>query len=147
MAYSVSDDLEAYRPNIHGLGVPDWTALISEGDTIINRTIELEWYRPQCRDYNLDYRSTIFDSDLLLSANTQLKRLSCFKALELAYLYLMKDAPEPDAFERQVGIFQKKYKEELKEVLASGLDYDWDDSGDLAYTEKLAPKIRRLQKC
>ena len=147
MAYCSSDDLEAIRPNIHDLGVPDWTAIIDEGDTIIDRAIELQWYRPQCREYNLDYRSTIFNSSLFLSASTQLKRLSSFKALELAYLYLMKDAPEPDAFERQMELFKKMYKDELKEVLASGLDYDWDESGDLAYTEKLAPKIRRLQKC
>ena len=144
--YCDSDDLAAYRPNIHDLGVPDWTPTIIEGDTIINRAIELLWYRPQCREYNIDHRSTVFNSDLFLDV-TQLRRLSVFKALELAYLFLMKDAIEPDAFERQKGTFKGMYQEELKEVLTAGLDYDWDGSGDIADTEKSAPQLRRLQRC
>lgn len=146
MAYCTSDDLAAYRPNIHDLGVPDWTDIIDEGDLILDRVIELKWYRSQCKDQGLDYRNTPFDSALLLTAN-QLKRVSVYKALELAYLYLMKDAPEPDAFERQMQTFQVLYRDELQDVLASGLDYDWDGSGDLDYTEKLAPRSRRLRKC
>ena len=146
MAYCASDDLSTIRPNIHDLGIPDWTDIISEGDLIINRTIELRWYRPQCKENGLDYRNTPFDSALFLTAS-QLKRASIYKALELAYLFLMKDAPEPDAFERQMQTFQKLYSSELKELRASGLDYDWDGSGDLDYTEMLSPQVRRLQKC
>lgn len=146
MAYCTSDDLISYRPSICGLGIPDWTTVIAEGDSIIDRAIERQWYRSQCREYGLDYRNTPFNAALLLTV-IQVKRTSIFKALELAYLYLMKDTEKPDAFERQMELFKVLYKDELKETLATGLDYDWDESGDLAYTEKLAPKIRRLHRC
>ena len=95
----------------------------------------------------LDHRETPFNADLLLNADVQLTRLGCYKTLELAFLYLMKDAPDPDAFEREHKTFGTLYKTELAEVLGAGLDYDWDETGDIAYTEKAIPVMRRLKRC
>ena len=147
MAYCISADLAEYRPNIHNLGVLDWTATIAKAEAQINRAIEKQWYRPECVAKNLDYRSTPFDPVLFLTAATQLKEASIYLSLKLAYMYLMKDSAEADAFERQMKLFDDLYKEELQEVLSSGLDYDWDDDGEIAASEKLAPKVRRLRRC
>lgn len=145
--YCVDADLVKIRPNILSLGVSAWTDQATEATSIINRAIEARWYKMACSNAGLDHRETPFDADLLLNAATQLKRLACYKTLELAFLYLMKDSPEPDAFEREHNTFAALYKTELGEVLGAGLDYDWDQTGDLAYTEKAIPVMRRLKRC
>ena len=146
MAYCAEADLVKVRPNIMLLGVAAWTDQITESDAIIDRTIEARWYRAACKGYSLDYRETPFDSALLLSSATELTRLGTYKTLELAYIFLQKEAEDADPFERQAGNFRKMYTNELSEVLAAGLDYDWDQSGDLAYTEKKLPVTRRLAR-
>jgi hypothetical protein len=147
--YCTEDDLEKIRPNIMQLGVDGWDDQLAEATDIINRAIEARWYRASAREYSLDYRETPFDPTKLLSAASQLTRLGVYKALELAYMYVQKDkgGEEGDPFERQAANFRKLYTTELSEVLASGLDYDWSASGDLDYTEKKRPAVRRLARC
>jgi len=144
--YCDDDDLVAQRPKILSLGVATWATQIAEATTIINRALETRWYRQACREYELDYRAYAFDPDLLLNAADQLTRLGTFKSLELAYMVLQKDSPEADAFERHAGSYRKLYGTELAEVLAQGLDYDWDDSGAIGDTEKRMPSMRRLKR-
>lgn len=149
MPYCTEDDLERVRPNIMQLGVDGWDDQLAEADEVIDRVLDARWYRTAAREYGLDPRETPFDKTKLLSATTQLTRLATYKTLELAYIYLQKDkgGPEGDPFERQAGNFRKLYTTELSEVLAAGLDYDWDASGDLAYTEKQTTVVRRLARC
>jgi hypothetical protein len=145
--YCADADLVKIRPDILGLGVAAWTDQIAEATSIINRALQARWYNMAASNAGLDPREYPFNMDLLLSADTQLTRLGCYKTLELAYLFLMKNAPDPDAFEREHTTFGKLYKVELAEVLGAGLDYDWDESGDIAYTEKNIPVMRRLHRC
>jgi len=144
--YCDSDDLVALRPNILLLGVASWATEITEATTIINRALEVRWYRQACREYSLDYRQYEFDPALLLSAAAQLTRIGTYKTLQLAYQKLQKDAPEADAFERQAKNYAKLYGTELSDVLAQGLDYDWDDSGAIGDTEKRMPSMRRIKR-
>jgi hypothetical protein len=145
--YCTDDDLAEVRPKILDLGVSGWDDQIAEATAVINRALEVRWYRTACREYSLDYREYAFDPDLLLNAGTQLTRLGTYKALQLAYLHLAKDAPDADAFERQAKNFEKLYTTELAEVLAQGLDYDWDASGAIDTTEARMPGMRRLKRC
>lgn len=145
-SYCTEDDLQKIRPKIMELGVDGWDDQIAEADAVIDRVLETRWYRQAAAEYGIDYRETEFNRTLLLDATAQCTRLGCYKTLQLAYLHLMKDAPDPDAFERQANTFKKLYGEELSEVLATGLSYDWDASGGLAYTEKKMPVKRRLAR-
>jgi hypothetical protein len=145
--YCDNSDLAYERPKILDYGVEDWTDRITEAVSIINRAIEINWYRAASKEYDLDYREYAFDSDLLLNASTQLKRLCVYKSLNIIYRYLSKESPEADAFERYASLYEDMYKNELSDVLAQGLDYDWDGSGAIDYTEKLMPISRRLQRC
>ncbi|KKM85176.1 hypothetical protein LCGC14_1291730 [marine sediment metagenome] len=144
--YCDDDNLVALRPKILLLGVATWAPQITEATAVINRALETRWYRQACREYDLDYREYQFDPDLLLNATVQLTHLGALKSLELAYRLLTKDSPEADAFERQAENYRKLYGTELSEVLAQGLDYDWDDSGAIGDTEKLMPSMRRLKR-
>jgi len=142
--YCEESDLIAIRPKILELGVTDWDTQITEACNIMDRAIEVRWYRRIAEENSVDWRVTRFDRDLLKSSDTQLKRLACYKSLELAFMYLMKHRAD-DAFEKERKMFSELYKEELQEVLLSGLDYDWDDD-DLDDDEILVPRVRRLMR-
>jgi hypothetical protein len=139
--------MEQIRPKIMELGVDGWDDQIAEADAIIDRALETRWYRQAAEEYGIDFRETPFARTNLLSIAGECTRLGSYKALQLAYIHLMKDSPEADAFERQAKTFAKLYAEELSEVLATGLSYDWDESGTLADSEKSMPVKRRLVRC
>lgn len=146
-SYCTEDDMEKIRPKIMELGVDGWDDQIAEADAIIDRSLETRWYRQAAQDYGVDFRETPFDRTKLVDIAAQCTRLGCYKTLELAYIFLMKDAPDADAFERQAKTFRDLYTKELADVLATGLTYDWDASGDADYTEKYIPVRRRLVRC
>jgi len=142
-AYCNEDDLVKIRPDIMDLGVGDWSDHIEEAGSIIDRAIDVGWYRPLAENNNIDWRSATFDRELLLNLSTQLKRLGCYKTLELIFLYLKKYAAE-DAFEEERKVFRKMYIDELGSVLDSGFDYDWDENDEIAAGENIIPQVRRL---
>lgn len=144
MAYSTDADLVKIRPNIMDLGVDAWSDQHDEAALIIDRVIIARWYKTAASEYSLDWRDTEFDSTLV-EDNTFL-RLSCYKALELAYLYLMKESPKEDPFEREMKLFRDLYNQELELVLSTGIGYDWDASGAVADTEKYQSFPRRLSR-
>lgn len=144
MAYSSDADLIAIRPNITSLGVSDWSSKHDEAKIIIDRVIIRRWYKEAAAEYSLDWRDTEFDSTLV--EEDTFKNLSCYKTLELIYLYLMKDSAKEDGFERERKIFRDMYNDELKEILATGIGYDWDNSGAIADTEKYHRIPRRLTR-
>lgn len=143
--YCSEDDLVAIRPDILDLGVADWSTHITEAGTIIDRVIDAQWYRGLAVENGIDWRETPFDRDKLLNAATQLKRLACYKTLELAFLYVMKHAIE-DAFERERKLFRELYTDELSDVLIYGLDYDWDDDASIDAGESVIASVRRLTR-
>ena len=142
--YSDDDDLIKIRPNILELGVSDWEEQSIEAFSMINRILIAKWYKSVAAEHDVEWRETEFDPELV--DETQLVRLSCYKTLELAYLYLMKDAPEPDGFERQMKIFKDRFNSELNDLMALGLNYDWDESDSIEYDEKYYPRQRRLTR-
>ena len=147
MAYSIDSDLITIRPNILNLGISDWGFKHDEAYDIINRTLIYRWYKGVAYGMGVeDWRATPFNPDLL--EETQVNRLSCYKVLELVYLYLTKDSPEPDGFEREMKLFRDLYNSEFKELLAIGVNYDWnaDDSID-AGDESYIPSRRGLVRC
>lgn len=143
--YCDDDDLLAIRPDVLKLGVDSWDDQIIEAGRVIDRALDSKWYRDAAAEVGVDARKTPFDRAKLRNADTQLKRLGSYKSLELAYLHLMKNQVD-DAFNNQMTIFGKLYSKELIEVLAAGLDYDFDASGGLSYDEKHIPRTRRQMR-
>lgn len=142
--YSTDEHLIGVRPNILSLGVSDWTTHHVEAFDIINRILVGRWYKLVAAEYGVDWRETPFDPELVDAS--QLVRLSSYKTLELAYLYLMKDAPEPDGFEREMKLFRDRFNAELQDILALGISYDWDDSGTIEAGEQFQEQTRRLYR-
>jgi hypothetical protein len=142
--YSTDEDIEKIRPNILELGVSDWLTQHEESFAIVNRTLIGKWYINVAIEYGLDYREVEFDPNLV--DIDQVRRLASYKALELIYLYLMKDSPEADGFEREMSLFRNRYNDELLDLLAIGINYDWDEDGIVDASEKYVPQMRRLHR-
>lgn len=149
MAYSIDADMLKIRPNILSLGVDAWTDQHTEADALINRDLE-SWYKKEAvkrGSDDFDFSDDVeieFDADKLLNADTQLTRLACYKTLELAYLYLMQDGEAAgEGYNAQRKLFAEMYEQEWRAAQNAGIDYDWDDDGDIDYTES-RPYVRGL---
>jgi len=142
-AYSTDDDLLTIRPNILDFGVRDWEEKHVKAFNTINRVLIARWYKEVADEHGIDnWRETPFDPEKVDA--DQIKELSCYKTLELIYMHLMKDSPQADGFERQRGVYRDLYNEELRTLLATGLNYDWDDDDVIGDTEKYIVRQRRL---
>lgn len=142
--YSTDTDLVKIRPNILNLGIPEWSDRHAEAKNIIDRRLIREWYKQAAVENGVDYTQTEFDPDNL--EDGALTRLSCYKALELIYMFLMNDHPEEDGFERQMKTFRQLYNEEFKEIMSLGINYDWDEDGVVASNEMYHKTRRRLYR-
>lgn len=144
--YCEDVDLLFYRPNILSLGVTDWEDQRKEAFELINRIVDARWYREIVRQnkFDIDPDQTPFTPDYV--EEDQLKRLACYKTLELAYMKLAKEGPDEDGFERNMKNFRQLYNEELDIILAVGITYDWDASGSLTYDERYLKAPRRLKR-
>lgn len=157
MAYCDNNDLVNVRPSILSYGIVTWTEDIelsgvvtgvdklTEAESQVNRIIEIRWYRQAAKAQYKDPLSPDGKFDPSKVKEADLKRATVYKVLELAYQYLMNDAPEPDAFERNSEYFAKEFQKEMEFVLAEGITYDWDDDGSTA-DEYVAPVSRRLMR-
>lgn len=143
--YCEDSDLIKVRPKILSYNVSSWSDQATKATAVINRSIINRWYKQAAYDHGHNYTETIFDQDLLLNAETQLTDLAVYKTLQLAYEFLMKDNVD-DAFREQAKYFEKKYDKELSDVLATGLDYDWDGSEGISSTERYGRTSRTLER-
>lgn len=144
MTYCTDVDLLTYRPNILSLGVDNWEDQRENAYAIINRTLESRWYRGAAEELSVDYLEVLFDPTLIQEGT--LTRLECYKTLELAYMYLKKDSQQSDGFDRLEEQFRKRYGEELDLVLATGITYDWDQSGSITSDERYISTPRRQHR-
>lgn len=111
----------------------------------IDKIIEVKWFKPRVRerfgkdiellDGNLD-----FDADLMLNAESQLRKASAFRVLGY-YICpkLSKATRNADAWEKRGQEFNEKFEEEIERVLKVGIDYDWDRSGQVDDDENRIP--------
>lgn len=142
--YCTDADMVKIRPNILSLGVSDWEDVRGEAYSMINRIITVRWYREAAKIMGYDPNTTAFNPEQV--KNNCLLRLETYKALELAYLHLMKGSQEEDGFERQMEIFRKRYNDELKLIFDIGVDYDWSGNDIVDDDEKYIRAPRRLKR-
>jgi hypothetical protein len=142
--YSTDDDLLLIRPKILSLGIADWEDQHKEAFRQLNNLFNAKWYREVCVSRGVDWETAPFEPDNI--DLNQVKRCSCYLALHLIYMNLMKDSQEPDGFEREMILFKDLYKDELSLLLSMGLNYDWDEDLTVEEEEKFQPRFRRLAR-
>lgn len=148
MAFHDIDDILKIQPKITSYGVTDFSDEITESEKIITRAVDARWYRSAAEVLGTDWRETPFDITLVDVENDgdQLVRLGCYKSIQLIYITLMKTMAEMDGFERLSDKFRKLYGDELNEVLAAGIDYDWSGDDTISSDEKAVYPRRRLYR-
>jgi len=146
--YSIDTDLQKIRSTIMNLGVDDWSDFHTSAKTAIDNDLEVKWYRKASVQSGYDWRFTPYDATLLLNSATQLLDLSCYKTLFLIYRYLAQDTTiEQDAYGQQRAYWSKQYDRELERVVERGLDYDWNESGEINSWEKSIERpARRIKR-
>ena len=143
--YSTDDDLVYLRPNILNNGQADFTWAHEQVYSIINSTLEAEWYFSVAPLHNVDPTETPMDVTLLVPA--ELKQLSVYRVLEMIYISLAKDiVPTQDGPVQWAGWARAQYEEELARVLKVGPSYDWGDDG-ITQADKFEPYQRKLIRC
>lgn len=142
--YCTDADLLVYRSDILDMGVASWQDQRELAYAAINRLLIARWYNRNANDQGVDPYQTPFDPTLV--KENELKQLECFKTLELAYMILMKNDPEPDGFERNMNLFARQFGNEFDTLMNSGIDYDWDESGTIDDDEKQIRSPRRLYR-
>lgn len=161
MLYATDADLLILRPDILSYGPTEWADMHAKAAEIITRDLDVNWYRgsatergvawkayplPPLNQRTFDYAVYPFDAELLLNAESQLKSLGCFKALELIFASLTKGTD--DTFASLRDHYAASYKAELPAVCAAGIDYDWNQNGAIDDTDKAqAAAPRRLVRC
>lgn len=144
MTYCTDKDLVKYRPNILDLGVESWATQREEAHSIINRLVNKRWYMTAAPIMGYDPTLHVFNPEQVEEG--ALTRLEAFKTLELAYMYLKKDASEEDAFERLEKSFRMRFNEELEMILAIGINYDFADDDTIDDDEMYIRAPRRLMR-
>lgn len=111
----------------------------------IDKIIEVKWFKPRVRerfgkDIEILTGNLDFDADLMLNAETQLRKASAFRVLgHYICPKLSKATRNADAWEKRAEEFSKKFDEEIERVLSVGIDYDWDRSGQVDGDENRIP--------
>lgn len=145
MAFITNSDLVKERKNILQLGVADWADQIAEAHRQVIRILEARWYRKVAPAMGIDPTEVSFDESRVNA--DQLKKLETYKALELAYSYLVVETEEVGGFERLRDYYRRLYQDELREVLNAGVDYDWDQDQAIETLEQKKAAFRRLVRC
>ena len=125
MPYSTDADLLKVQKDILDLNVNTWLDQHNESELLINRDIKSKWFDAAAASRGV---SASFDPNLIEPIE-QLLRLSVFKTLELAYLFLTQDAID-DPYRIKMKLFSEKYAKELDYFISEGLTYDWDGDGN-----------------
>jgi len=132
MAIIISNsDLQAKHNAILSYGPTDWSDKIFAASAIVERDIDLRWYRKNfSRDVDGD-----FDMSRVDDPDNRIRDIMVYKTLTDIFEYLTKG---PDNFLELYGLFRERYLAEIKTLLETGLDYDTDASGVVEEIESAA---------
>jgi hypothetical protein len=144
-AFSNDEDLLRYRPSALDHGIEELSDLHEEAHDLIIEALEATWFRDQALSHGLNPDLTAMDETRL--ETSRLRRLSCYKVLELLYRRLMKVTPQEDGFARLKADFGKEFDREFQRLVTQGLGYDWNYGGAITQDEKFTPQLRRLRRC
>jgi len=139
--YATDADLEKVYPLIvDQSGVSSWADVHTEAAALIDRDLDVKWYRQEATARGDDWQGTRFDNANIATGTCT--RLGVYKAIELAAGYLT-NSPD-DNWERIRDYYHGRYLDELDAMLSRGIDYDWDEDSSIEDTERLLRAPRTL---
>jgi hypothetical protein len=144
MAYATLDDLVQVEPTITEYGVVDWDAELARSEVEVNRILQVRWFLA----YNRASGGTLaFDPTLLTS--TQWTQATVYHAL--AYhicpkLSKFETAGNEDKFQVMMTYYSGRFEHEMDLCLRLGVEYDINDNGTVAASEKASDRSLKLTR-
>jgi len=123
MAYSTDADLEFRRPDILGLGTDSFTEYHDAAKEMIDRYLDVNWYRQNAVERGADPAVDLFDPTLIQD-DTTLKDASTYLTLSIIYESMRKNLIE-DGFTSLMEKYREDYDREIELIINVGIDYDW----------------------
>ena len=127
MAYTSEVTVLKYVFNWSNLGLSAGTVteILSQVDTIMDREIDIRWYRREAEEHSLDWRGTAayrFDRDLLTIA--PFAKAASYLAAHLAYTANLTANPDCAVLET-AKLYRSMFNDELESVFHEGVEYEW----------------------
>jgi hypothetical protein len=144
MAYATLDDLVQVEPTITEYGVVDWDAELARSEVEVNRILQVRWFLA----YNRASGGTLaFDPTLLTS--TQWTQATVYHAL--AYhicpkLSKFETQGNEDKFQVMMTYYSGRFEHEMDLCLRLGVEYDINDNGTVAASEKASDRSLKLTR-
>mgnify|MGYP000066243944 CR=1 FL=1 len=136
MMYATNDDLiNLIGGEIFDHGRDDFTSELTRAESDVNRYIEVNWFQ-KTRGGSSKRIVTVgetFDATKLSAA--QWKTSTIYLALYRYILPQLSPFRGEDSFTHKISFYKERYFEEIKEVMASGIEYDSNDDGTITENE------------
>jgi hypothetical protein len=144
--FATDSDVLEYEPRIKDFGVIDFSQEHTKTTADIQRYLRINWWARvrgtsgNTRSY-FAYEGLEMDTTKLNAA--QFKRSAVFHVL--AYYILPKlTQHQDDKFASMIDFYKSRYLEEINDVLADGVEYDFDNDGTVENSEKQPVHFNRL---
>lgn len=134
--YATNDDLiSIVGGEIFDNGVDDFTDELTRATSDVNRYIDVNWFQKTRGGSTKRIVSVgeTFDPDKLTAS--QWKNSTIYLALYRYILPQLSPFRGSDSFMQQITFYKERYFEEVKEVMASGIEYDTNDDGSISQDE------------
>lgn len=148
MSYATNEDLTYYMPDALDHGVADWTNELAMAEEDVKREIKVRWFNVEFGT-GKNFRGSVsvaqFDSTKLEAI--QWKRATVYRAMSQYILpKLSTFRPEGDSFRERIDFYRSAYSEEMNLQLSSGVEYDFNDDGQVDAGETWATQQNRLYR-
>jgi hypothetical protein len=144
--FATDSDVLEYEPRIKDFGVIDFSQEHTKTTADIQRYLRINWWA-RVRGTSGNTRSYFAYEGLEMDTTKlnaeQFKRSAVFHVL--AYYILPKlTQHQDDKFSAMIDFYKSRYLEEINDVLADGVEYDFDNDGTVENSEKQPVHFNRL---
>jgi len=148
MAFATISDVREFEPNIDEYGIQNFDAQLTKAQADVERYLRTHWWpSQQIGRFDITIIGVNAEMDANKLTESQLTRATVYCALGY-YIFplLSKFEPDLDVFQVKLDYYKKMYAEEIQAVIADGVEYDIDSSGDITDAEKTPQYFLRLQR-
>tara|TARA_R110000772_G_scaffold112728_3_gene216990 strand:+ start:1637 stop:2095 length:459 start_codon:yes stop_codon:yes gene_type:complete len=142
MAFAVRGDLITYQPDIGNMGLStgQQDTYIAQAIADVQRDIKNKWWAVYKANQlrNRSYVGSV-EIDLTLLTDTQWTRATAYRCLGYYIcpaLTKFNPTGDEDRFQQMGSFYRTMYEDEFQDILRDGIEYDADDDGSIADSEK-----------
>lgn len=134
--FATNNDLLDLLPAVFDHGVEDWTVELNRAEEDILRKIQAEWYNKRYNNDNWDPANLV---------ESQWTQATLYRALSNYIMpRLTQWRTDGDAFQTQIKFYQDKFAEEIADQFAIGIQYDYNEDGNIDESEEYYNQQDRL---